>query len=74
MIRHDIEHKPKSWGFFFLGEADEVNRAWAEFEPVARKYLSGKIYLVGSADGDIRSAPLAGNWVTRLDGLERFIG
>jgi hypothetical protein len=74
MIRHDIEHKPKKWGFFFLGEADEVNRAWAEFEPVASKYLSGEICLVGSASGEISSAPLVGNWVTRLDGLDRFIG
>ena len=73
MIRHDIEHKPNKWGFFFLGEPDEVNRAWAEFEPVASKYLNGQILLVGSARGDIASAALGGNWVTHLDGLERFI-
>ena len=74
MIRHDIEHKPKKWGFFFLGEADEVHRAWAEFEPVARKYLTGEICLIGSADGNVRSSSLVGEWVTRLDNLQQFVG
>jgi len=73
MIRHDIEHKPKRWGFFFIGKTDEINRAWIEFEPVARKYLSGEISLIGSADDDINSAPLTGGWVTRFHDVQRFI-
>lgn len=73
MIRHDIEHKPKKWGFFFFGASDEVNKAWAEFEPVASKYLNGEICFVGSADEKLQSTAVTGNWVARINLLDRFI-